>query len=91
MAEITDKIKVYDDKGFHYEVEIKHTPHFGISFAYYQGRIIASREYGRIHEPIGDNDQDWERYEELLSEWKDAAITDLSPSCKEYFNNQYKK
>lgn len=79
-------LKVYDSKGFHYEVQVKHQPHLGISTAYYKGSIIDVLEYGKLSMPFNDDDSAWERYEEDLAEWKCRAQVDLQPKCKEYFD-----
>jgi len=84
----TEKIKVVDDLGFHYEVIVKHDPQFGISIAYYNDDPIARREYGTMREPMGDDDREWEMYEERFDEWASDAITDLEPECKAHFNRQ---
>ena len=90
MAQREEEIKIYDQKGFYYYVKVKHWPQLGVTSAHYDDRIIASREYGRILEPIDDDDRDWERYEELYAEWRDAAISDLTHECENHFNQQYK-
>ena len=89
MADSTDIIKVQSSKGFVYEVTIEHHPGIGLSMAYYKGATrIARREYSKLTPPIGDNDSDWERYEESLAEWKSAAIADLTPECKIHFDKR---
>ncbi len=84
----TETLKVHDKHGFHYDVEIAHTPNHGFSTVHYKGSIIADCQLGRILEPMGDNDAEWERYEQLRSEWKDEIMSNLKPKCVEYFNNQ---
>lgn len=86
-----EKIKIIDKKGFHYLVEFQYTPHHGLVFAYYEDRIIGNVEYGRITQPLGDNDRDWERYDELFLEFTERSKIDLIPKCEEHFNNQYNK
>lgn len=87
---MTEKIiNVADDRDFRYEVEIKHTPHHGFSTAYYNGTIVAQREYNKMHQPLSDNDADWEMYQERLDEWTDAAESDLTGMCKGYFNKRH--
>lgn len=81
-----ENIKVEDQMGFVYEVELQHYPHFGFTNAIYMGEIIAQREYGRITEPIGDDDREWEMYEELFGEWSDTCKCDIEFDCKIYFN-----
>lgn len=88
MTEIKADIKITDKHGFHYTVVVKHHPSVGVSIAYYDDRRIASREYNRMLPPIGDNDSEWEAYHERLNEWTDAAISDLSHACKNYFDQQ---
>lgn len=82
-----EQVSIRCDKGFVYEVELRYQPYFGLVFAYYREQIIANVEYWRITQPMSDNDQEWERYEESLLEFSDMAKTDLLPKCKEYFNN----
>lgn len=81
-----ENIKIVDSKGFHYEVEYRYQPHFGLVFAYYRDRIIGNVEYGRIMQPMGDNDAEWECYEEMFCEFQDMAKTDLYPKCQHYFD-----
>ena len=81
-----DKINIECKNGFHFEVQVKHHPNLGISTAYYNENVIACREYGKIHEPMSDNDHEWEMYEERLDKWAADAITDLTPECTAYFN-----
>lgn len=90
MAQLERKLKVYDRLGFHYEVTVKHDPWIGISIAYYDDDIIASREYGRsLCPPQSDDDREWEDYEQRLHELADEIETDLGPMCKEYFGLQH--
>lgn len=86
MATQTDKVIIEDKRGFQYEVEVSHYPHHGFSSAKYRHAIIATRDYGKMHEPMSDNDHEWEMYEERLDEWAADAITDLTPMCQEHFN-----
>jgi len=86
--EYKDELKVEDKHGFIYEVVIKHFPQIGISTAYYNDDIIAQREYGRMLPPIGDDDREWEMFDERMEEWSADAITDLEPECKSYFNRR---
>jgi len=79
-------INVTDKYGFIHHVNVNHSPAVGISIAYYDGNMIASVEYGNLHEPATDNDGEWERYEEELQAWKETAETNLIPKCEEYFN-----
>lgn len=84
--EIKEEIKINDNLGFIYNITIKHHPVAGVSIAYYNDMRIASREYGRMMPPIGDNDKEWEEWEERFGEWTDAAISDLQIECKKYFD-----
>lgn len=88
MEAIKDEIKITDKHGFIYHVTIKHHPSIGVSLAYYDDRIIARREYGRMTPPMSDNDKEWEEWEERFREWADASITDLQIECKQYFDNK---
>lgn len=88
MSTTTEKIKVTDKHGFHYEVTLQHQPHHGFSSAVYGGSIIAQVELGRILSPTSDNDHEWEQYEERLSEWTDEIKVNIIPKCEEYFNNK---
>lgn len=90
MPIIEEKLKVKDKYGFFYTVTFKHNIQFGFTHAYYEDRIISTREYGRILQPIGDDDGEWERYEQSCSEWREQALSDMEPSCIEYFNSNPK-
>lgn len=79
-------MKVEDSHGFHYEVDVTHSPSYGLSVAYYHGRIIASLTTDKLYQPSGDNDREWEEYEERFCEIMDAAESDLLPTCKQYFD-----
>jgi hypothetical protein len=81
-------IKISDSKGFVYEVQVKHSPGFGFSTAYYYGRIIAQVDEYKLRSPFGDDDREWEEYQERLYEFMDQAEADITPSCKEYFDKQ---
>lgn len=85
---IFETIKVYDEKGFVYEVQLKHEPNFGFATAYYKDSPIAQAELGRIRKPFSDNDAEWERYEESLSDWKCEIKTNIIPQCQQYFNDR---
>jgi hypothetical protein len=82
-----EKITVHDDKGFHYEVNLEHRPNLGFSSALYNGNIIGQVELGKIHEPLGDDDREWENYEERFAEWTDEIKTNIIPICENHFNN----
>jgi hypothetical protein len=84
----TEKLKVYDKHGFHYEVILDHKPHFGFSTAFYKGRIIEQVELNKLMEPSSDSDIEWEIYEERFSEWTDDIKVNMIPACTEYFNNK---
>lgn len=90
MATIIDKITITDKKGFTWPVHIEHHPNLGVSIAFYDGSRITSREYGKMHSPAGDDDREWEEWEERFREWADAAIEDLKLACKEYFDKPMK-
>lgn len=79
---------VQDEKGFNYEVEFEHKPHHGFSTAYYKGDIIGQVELGKLSMPYSDDDEEWERYEHTLSEWKDEIMSRLKPICEKYFNKE---
>ncbi len=88
--EIKDEIKITDKLGFVYNVIIKHHPSKGMSIAFYDDMRIAHREYGRMMPPFGDDDREWEQWEERFREWADASITDLQYACTEHFNKALK-
>lgn len=88
MSRTKENIRVHDSRDFHYEVQVEHTPHFGFSTAYYNGRVIAQADYQKLHEPYSDDDAEWEWYEQKLEEWKDEVKSNLQRSCCEYFDNQ---
>jgi len=81
-----EKIKVTDSRGFHYDVEIRYEPHFGLAFAYFNESIIADVQYGRITQPISDDDSEWDRYQESCVEFSQMVKSDLCPKCKNYFD-----
>ena len=83
-----EEIKVVDKLGFIYRVNVIHNPDVGLSRAYYNEERIADRNSYAIREPFSDSDHDWEMYHERFSEWRDAAISDLQYSCKNYFDNK---
>ncbi len=87
MIDKNEVLHIQDAYGFHYEVTIEHLPNFGYSNATHAGTIVAQVEKNKLHEPISDNDQEWERYDELFAEWKDAVISDMKRICTEYFND----
>lgn len=91
MSAIEDKeiITVHDRLGFHYEVTIDHSPQFGFSTAYYQGRIIGQVEFGgRLYKPMSDDDREWEEYQERYAEWRDEIKTQMHYVCAEHFNRE---
>lgn len=79
-------MKVVDSKGFHYEVEVDHSPSFGLSTAKYLGRIISVIDSGRICAPSSDDDREHEEYEERVAQMMDQNESDLQPACKQYFD-----
>ena len=81
-------IKIKDDMGFHYEVTIEYFPHHGFSNAVYDGKIIGQVELNRINEPAGDDDREWELYEEMFGQWRCEIKQNITGICKEYFNYQ---
>jgi hypothetical protein len=81
-----ERATIYCKKGFIREVNIEHSPHHGFSTAYYKGSIIAQAELGKIREPIGDDDREWEMYEERFDEWRGDMLTILKNNCTIYFN-----
>ena len=87
MSAQNEIIKVTCNHGFIYEVRIEHQPHFGFSTGYYNGIIVGQVSLGKIHQPMGDNDAEWEAYEERYSEWTDEIKVNMKIISKEYFNN----
>ncbi|MDH6358956.1 hypothetical protein [Parabacteroides sp. PF5-9] len=87
MSTRKETIKVYDRYGFVYEVVLEHKPHFGFTSALYNDTVIAQVENGKIHEPLSDDDLEWERYEDLYAEWTDVVKANISIECEVYFNN----
>ena len=86
--ELKDEINITCNRGFVYAVTMLHHPHLGMSFACYGEKIIARREYGRTLPPMGDNDAEWEAWEERFREWVGGPIADLELECRQYFNNK---
>lgn len=82
-----DIIKVVDNRGFYYEVKVEHHPELGISFAKYRELLIDRFEYGRYIPPLGDDDREWEEFQERFNESAGGdALAHFEHSCKEYFN-----
>lgn len=89
--EIQDKLKIVDLKGFHFEVTVSHRPAAGISVATYEGKLLASREYGRFSLPATDDDRDWEEFHERFHDFIGGPMSDLERTCSQYFNQVYSK
>lgn len=81
-----ETIKVNDRLDFHYEVELHHHPELGYSTAYHRGERIADTEAYKIHEPLTDDDREWEMYQDRFGEWRDQVLSRLKPYCVEHFN-----
>lgn len=88
MNDLKENFSVRDSRDFRYEVQLEHSPHFGFSTAYYNGRVIAQCDFQKLHEPYSDDDREWEWYEQKLGEWKDEVKSNLQRSCREYFDNK---
>lgn len=88
IGKLTETIKIESSSGFNYEVELHHRPHFGYTNAQYKNGIIAQVELGRMRliQPDGDDDKEWEEYEERLAEWTDEIKVNIIPKCKEWFD-----
>lgn len=87
-ATFEEVLCVTDKNGFGHGIELKHFPQHGFSTAYHNGSIIAQVELGgRMHEPMGDDDKEWEVYDERLEDWKCEIRTNIISKCKEHFNN----
>lgn len=86
-----ETITIHDSKDFHYEVTVKHFPHFGFSTAYLRDRIIGQVELHKIHKPYSDHDREWEEWEERFAEWRDEILKNLRPICKQYIDREYAK
>ena len=84
---MTDTVKIEDKHGFIHDVKFFHATELGFSIAYYNDTPIASRDYGKLFCPMGDDDREWEMYQEQLENWKADAETDLKPECLTYINN----
>jgi len=87
MSTRKENIKVTDKYGFVFEVVLEHKPHFGFSSAIYEGQIIAQAQFGRILEPLSDDDLEWERYEDRFAEWTDEIKSNIIFDCEKYFND----
>jgi len=88
MATQIENIKVTDNHGFYYEVRLEHCPRHGFTSALYRGTVIAQVNLNKLSEPWGDNDTEWERYEQLLGEWVDEIKVNIIPMCRDYFNRK---
>jgi hypothetical protein len=86
---IEELVKITDSHGFVYEVLVRHYPHRGISIACYKDMIICAvgNDCKKIFEPSGDNDKEWEIYEQLLENYKNSAIADIVPTCIQFFDD----
>lgn len=40
-----------------------------------------------MRHPQSDDDREWEEYNERLGEWMDENDANITPACKEYFDN----
>lgn len=87
MSTRNEKYRVVDNRGFVYYIELEHKPHFGFTSAFYNGQIIGQVELGRILQPLSDNDNEWEQYEQRFSEWTDEIKLNMKTICENYFNN----
>jgi len=85
-----ENMKVEDNHGFHYEVEVEVRPQQGLATAYYNGAVIDVVQYSSFREPDSDFDHEWEAYEEKVAMFTNDAMTDLRPTCEVYFNNKTK-
>lgn len=86
-TKIIDMIAVGDKRGYRHMIKIEYQPWFGLAFAYHEDRIIKDWQSSRIHEPMSDSDREWERYEDSLAEFKEMAVSDLTPDIQEYLNS----
>lgn len=87
MNEIHDLL-IEDSYGCKHAVSIKHYPQFGFSNASHAGKMIAHiKREDSLHQPTGDNKEEWDRYDKLYSDWKDSITEELNRACKEYFND----
>lgn len=82
MSTSKETITIFDKQGFRREIVLEYKPHFGFTTAFYRDSIIAQVQLNKIHEPIGDDDYEWEQYEELFSEWKDEIKSNIIPMCQ---------
>lgn len=90
-ADIVRSIKVHDKHNFYVEVTVNHYLSSGISMAIYEDSIIASFEYGKLSQPISDDDMEWEVYEQRCNEFADEVEANIYPTLVDYFNSEYKK
>lgn len=87
--EIQDKLKIVDQKGFHFDVIVTHRPASGFSVATHEGEALATREYGKFSLPSSDDDREWEEFQERFHDFIGGPMSDLERSCKEHFNRKY--
>lgn len=83
----TENISIADKYDFRYDVTLEYHPHFGHTNAMHRGRVIAQVSLGRINPPYGDDDREWEAYEERFAEWRDEIKQNIIPYCQQYFNH----
>lgn len=80
---------VQDSKGFVYEINIIHKPENGHSYAEHKGEQVAKMNYGQYILPQGDDDKEWEEFEERFYEGFGAEIEDrLVYDAKQHFDNK---
>lgn len=82
-----ENINITGRHGFVYAVCIEHYAYKGLSFAFFEGSIIADAQLSRITEPHNDDDTEWEMYEDRFAEWRDEIISILKPACEKYFES----
>lgn len=89
----TDTERLYDKQNFIYDVWIEHYPDIGISYATKSdGTIIAEFQYGKYRLPQGDDDQEWEEFQQrFYDKIGDEAKENLIRICKEIYNNKSNK
>jgi hypothetical protein len=90
MAAIfTDTLKIYDSKGFRHEIKVEHHPELGLSIAYLGSERISRFEYGKYLLPQGDDDLQWEEFEETFRESAGGdALVHFQYDCREYIGHR---
>jgi hypothetical protein len=87
------QITLTDDNGFYHRFEIEHKPLIGCSYVYsLKYEIPISHVEGfKLSPPLGDDDLEWEIYEEKKENWEADRMIDIEAFLKEYIKTNPKE